>query len=151
MNGFRFAARLLMCSLISAGCGAAEGAPAAPLPAAVDEPKQEPAPTSAPSSEPNASGDPWQACSADADCTVIEVGCCDHCNGGSVLSVSKAHADDALSAYKATGCSGACTERGCAAAEPICKVGVCGHRAGWIVDRATGRPSEIVQPLPKRP
>ncbi len=30
----------------------------------------------------------WQACSGDSDCVVVELGCCDHCNGGRVMAVN---------------------------------------------------------------
>lgn len=58
-----------------------------------------------------------QACTADADCVVVEMACCDHCNGGKVEAFNQAHAE----ARKPKGCEGTmCTERGCGAAVAKC-------------------------------
>jgi hypothetical protein len=57
------------------------------------------------------------ACTADADCVVVETACCDHCNGGAVAAFNKDHAE----ARKPKGCEGTmCTERGCGAAVAKC-------------------------------
>lgn len=69
----------------------------------------------------------WFACGAAADCVVFEAECCDHCNGGHVVSVNRAHLDAARARLQDTDCEGAaCTERGCAPVIPTCDDGVCG-------------------------
>lgn len=89
-----------------------------------------------------------QACTADADCAVVEIGCCDHCNGGKVISVAKAHAAAATAKYKETNCSGTCTERGCLPAVAVCVSRRCGYRAEWMIDQATGSAKVVTDPLP---
>src|SRR5262245_43603877 len=56
--------------------------------------------------------DGWLACSVDADCVVVEIGCCNHCNGGRVIAVNKSASSAAVTKYKPKACSGECTERG---------------------------------------
>jgi hypothetical protein len=71
----------------------------------------------------------WTSCTTADDCTLLELGCCDHCNGGELLSVNKAHADEALAALKESPCTNVqCTERGCALEVATCTGGVCGHQ-----------------------
>ena len=41
--------------------------------------------------------DPMFACAQDSDCTVLEMGCCDHCNGGWQLAVNTGHTTHASS------------------------------------------------------
>lgn len=38
--------------------------------------------------------DGYDLCDSDSDCTVVEIGCCDHCNGGSVKAVNSRFKDD---------------------------------------------------------
>lgn len=70
--------------------------------------------------------DNWRACDTDAECTVVELGCCDHCNGGSVIAT---HADYAESIQQALGeeCEEdyACTLMGCAPYLAKCEGGLC--------------------------
>lgn len=56
----------------------------------------------------------YVACTVSSDCKVLEVGCCDVCNGGAGISVNKAFADEAYSKYKQS-CSPdwACTLMAC--------------------------------------
>ena len=72
--------------------------------------------------------DERQACTADADCAVVELSCCDHCNGGTVVGVHKDHAADVRAEHvPPSRCADvACTLMACAAAEPICRAGRCG-------------------------
>jgi hypothetical protein len=76
--------------------------------------------------------DERQACGGDADCAVVEIECCDHCNGGSAVGVHKDHAKDVKKEYVAEGeCAGtACTLMACPEAEPICREGRCGVKVG---------------------
>jgi hypothetical protein len=94
---------------------------ASPPAAAKPAPKDEtPAPT------PDA--DAMFACKSDDECVVLEMGCCDHCNGGWRLSVNKAHTDAATAKHHDTGCTGACTERGCDwDTAPACNEGACAY------------------------
>jgi protein TonB len=90
----------------------------------------------------------WLTCTADADCQAVEVGCCDHCNGGRVVSVVSKQAKAAQKRYRPRRCPDACTELGCAEAVPVCIQGPqasdqppaskCGHKAMWMVPSAGG-------------
>lgn len=83
----------------------------------------------------------WLTCTADADCAAVEVGCCDHCNGGRVVSVVTKQAKAARTRYRPRRCPEACTELGCAAAEAVCVEGKCAHRAMWMVGAAESAPA----------
>ena len=87
--------------------------------------------------------DERQACSTDADCAVVEIECCDHCNGGSVVSVDRDTAADVRAEYAGPDrCKGtACTRMACVQ-EPVA---ICRQqRCGLLMD---GR--EIMTPLPR--
>jgi hypothetical protein len=82
--------------------------------------KPAPTPPTGGSSEPPAAS--HSACTADADCVVVETACCDHCNGGKAEAFNVAFADQ----HKPTGCDGtACTKRGCGEALAKCEAGTC--------------------------
>jgi hypothetical protein len=70
------------------------------------------------------------ACSADADCVVVEMACCDHCNGGRVEAYNAAFA----AAHKPAGCEGtACTKMACGAATASCDAGTCKVTIGPVM------------------
>jgi hypothetical protein len=103
--------------------------------------KEKAAPT-APEPPPTSEFDERQACTADADCEAVEVACCDHCNGGTVVGIHRDHVADVRQTYvPGDKCDGvACTKMACAEQPvPFCKDGVCALRTG---DR------EDVVPLP---
>jgi len=89
--------------------------------------------------EPLALPTEWVACRADADCQALELGCCDHCNGGWVMAVNQAHVARALAAYHAnceshdeilpdgtmTFSGPSCTEVGCGPIGERCAGGRC--------------------------
>jgi hypothetical protein len=63
-----------------------------------------------------------QACQTEGDCVVVEVACCDHCNGGQAEAFNKAHADS----HRPQNCQNtACTRRGCGAATAACVNNLC--------------------------
>ena len=71
----------------------------------------------------------WSACDNNNDCTNVEVGCCDHCNGGKLMGFNKKFADVGKAKHKETPCTKvACTEKGCANALAWCDNGVCNHK-----------------------
>ena len=71
----------------------------------------------------------YTACDAPEDCVVVELGCCDACNGGEARSVSVDQADAAVERYaEVCGMGTACTEIGCSPWETTCDAGVCGLR-----------------------
>lgn len=83
--------------------------------------------------------DERQACTVDADCVPVEVECCDHCNGGTVVGVHRDHADEVRTAYQSPArCTDiACTEMACI--EPptgICRQSICGVKLGTREDVA---------------
>lgn len=83
----------------------------------------------APSGPPvSATFDERQACGADADCAVVELECCDHCNGGAVVGVHKDAAADVRKEYAPAAACGdtMCTLMACSPAAPICRQGRCG-------------------------
>jgi hypothetical protein len=68
----------------------------------------------------------WQSCETDADCAVVELGCCDHCNGGSVMACRADHVDDVLRTFGAECAEDyACTLMACAPYLPTCSGGMC--------------------------
>jgi hypothetical protein len=68
----------------------------------------------------------WQACTAAQDCVTVEIGCCDHCNGGEAYPVHKDYAKDAQKALYPATCAGTnCTEKGCSPATATCHAGKC--------------------------
>ena len=81
---------------------------------------------------PSPTFDERQACTAAEDCAIVQLECCDHCNGGTAVGVHKDHAADVRKEYVPAGvCEGkACTLMACPAAEPICQAGRCGVRVG---------------------
>lgn len=133
-------------------CGNSEGASAGAPPGndtgggTIDDAAQDatvaidaaPADTGAPmkdaagSEDAGPAGDPpeWSACTANDDCTAIELGCCDHCNGGKLMSVHKQYADAASAKHKQSPCINvACTEMACAAPVTFCDDATCAHKA----------------------
>jgi hypothetical protein len=77
--------------------------------------------------------DERQACTVDKDCVPVEVECCDHCNGGTVVGVHRDYADEVRTAYQSpTRCTDiACTEMACI--EPptaVCRQSICGVKVG---------------------
>jgi hypothetical protein len=63
-----------------------------------------------------------QACQTADDCIVVEIACCDHCNGGKAEAFNKARADE----YRPKNCEGtACTRRGCGNAVAVCSNNLC--------------------------
>jgi hypothetical protein len=70
----------------------------------------------------------WQACGADSDCVVVELGCCDHCNGGRVTAVNKEFEDEAREEM-ADECEAdhPCTLMACAEEIAACEDGQCTH------------------------
>lgn len=158
MNRWIVLSALLLPCLLGLACGGGtpeetNTAASEPAPEPAPVPAPEPAPVAPPAPEPPPPPPPppvisaeqafegltptppanWLACEADADCAAVEVGCCDHCNGGRVVSVVTKQSKAARTRYRPRRCPEACTERGCAAAEPVCVEGKCAHRAMWMV------------------
>lgn len=71
--------------------------------------------------------DERQACTVDADCAVVELGCCDHCNGGQVAGVHKDFAAEVHASATADCGDTACTLMACVAQPTaVCAQGMCG-------------------------
>ncbi len=82
--------------------------------------------------------DERQACTVDADCAVVELACCDHCNGGQVAGVHRDFAAEVRAGATAACHDTACTELGCVAPPtPVCDRGMC----GVAIDGAVSTPS----------
>jgi hypothetical protein len=75
----------------------------------------------------NLSG-PVVECTKDEDCVVVEIGCCDHCNGGEVASVNVAYAEE-VEEYHTGDCGDQimCTMMACPDELPRCREGECEH------------------------
>lgn len=129
--------------------GLALGLAVATLACASTSPAPAPSSTSSPAPAPAADAssdaDPLVACTVDTDCTIIEVGCCDHCNGGAMMSVANAHVDAARDRWQDHECTNtACTERGCDWHEaPVCDNGTCA-RVEDRYDAAGSSPQRVV-------
>ncbi|MBN1282834.1 MAG: hypothetical protein JXA24_03575 [Proteobacteria bacterium] len=68
----------------------------------------------------------WQSCENDRDCAVVELGCCDHCNGGRVVAANVAHVDDVKESMSDQCDEGyACTLMACAPQLAKCEQGLC--------------------------
>jgi hypothetical protein len=91
---------------------------------------------------PGGSFDERQACTADTDCVLVELECCDQCNGGNAVGVHKDYLAEIRETYNpGSECTGAaCTEKACPAPTAFCSNSVCGLRFG---DR------DEVEPLPR--
>lgn len=85
---------------------------------------KKPAPDAPP---PTPAFDERQGCSADADCAAVEIGCCDHCNDGTVVGVHRDYAADVHTEYTSACGNVGCTKRRCSKGH--CGVSVDGHEA----------------------
>lgn len=76
--------------------------------------------------------DERQGCTAADDCVVVQIECCDACNGGMAVGVHQDVANEVREEYVPKGsCEGtACTLMACPDPEPICKEGRCGVKIG---------------------
>lgn len=73
----------------------------------------------------------FRACVVDEDCTIVELGCCDECNGGFAVSATLGEEEAVLDEYGEGACGGTdCTLLGCNPLVPRCSNGLC------IVDRS---------------
>jgi len=70
----------------------------------------------------------WQSCEADSECVVVELGCCDHCNGGRVMAVN-AEFEEEVAAEMADECAvdHPCTMMACPEEIATCEEGQCTH------------------------
>jgi hypothetical protein len=95
--------------LILMGCGSTE-----PERTPWSPPEQEGLPSS------------WTDCSDGASCVVVQLGCCDHCNGGVGVSV-RSDAVTQVEAELAQECDTAqdCTAMGCGELSAECDQGTC--------------------------
>jgi len=65
------------------------------------------------------------SCSKDADCVLLEMGCCDYCNGGIVWAVSDAQRSAAETMRPDCNDPPVCTTMGCAEVSVRCQAGHC--------------------------
>jgi hypothetical protein len=86
--------------------------------------------------------DERQACTTDADCAVVEIECCDHCNGGTVVAVDRNSAADVRTEYAGPDrCKETmCTQMACGTPVPICRQQRCGTSLDGV---------ESMTPLPR--
>lgn len=69
------------------------------------------------------------SCTVDSDCAIVELGCCDHCNGGWTASVNRDY-EKQVRERNHDKCSGDnfCTDIGCPMLFPQCINGTCTSR-----------------------
>lgn len=68
----------------------------------------------------------WVACEQDEDCSVIELECCDHCNGGRAMAVNQKFKDEAIAELADDDCDDVmCTMMACPDLLPYCAAGTC--------------------------
>lgn len=90
-------------------------------------------PTDAPPPRPGTI-DERQACTADGDCAAVELACCDHCNGGTVVGVHKDFAADVHASYAGDCHDTMCTQMACVEQPtPVCQQGMCALALGGTV------------------
>ncbi len=73
-----------------------------------------------------------RACQVDEECTIVELGCCDECNGGTAVAVTIGQEEAALDEFGEARCgSVVCTRLACQPLIPRCSSeGLC------VVDRS---------------
>lgn len=95
-------------------------------------------------------GDPMFACMTDDDCTVLELGCCDKCNGGWQLSVNTRHAEAATRTWAEQQCDTGCTTLECPVTlAPVCDGGVCARREEVLGTIGESRMTIVRNVLPR--
>jgi hypothetical protein len=73
----------------------------------------------------------YTSCESDADCVVVELGCCDACNGGTAVAVRRDRVAAVQERYgERCGSSTACTLRGCPPSTASCAAGFCRRLEG---------------------
>ena len=73
----------------------------------------------------------YTTCEADEDCVVVELGCCDECNGGLAVAVRADQEATVTDLYsERCGECTACTEMGCAPWVVTCQDGTCANARG---------------------
>jgi len=55
----------------------------------------------------------FRVCQVRDDCVILELGCCDSCNGGVAVAVTRGEEEAALDKYGEVGCGGDCALLGC--------------------------------------
>lgn len=141
MARLKIASILLTAVCIACGGGSTDSAPpqapvespppssAAPTPkptsTASSPAPSSPASSTAPSPSASAAGGP-KSCKQDTDCTIVETGCCDHCNGGKAEAFNVTVASSQKPTCKQT----MCTKRGCAPVSAACRQGTCTEVSG---------------------
>lgn len=66
------------------------------------------------------------ACDTSPECVVVELGCCDSCNGGTAVAVNEASVEEVVERYsESCGRSYACTLMDCGTLEATCDAGTC--------------------------
>lgn len=117
---------------LSLACG--DEAHVEPTPTPVEMPPEDDRPPPSPTAAP---GDPDEAaarrdapaeyftCEADSDCAAIEMGACDHCNGGFLEAARTEHVDEIKRRWGDHRDLVACTEIACEEAGVECAEGSC--------------------------
>ena len=96
--------------------------------------------------------DPMVACVQDEDCTVVEMGCCDACNGGWEMAVNTKQVEIATLTWHEPKCETTeCTRMACLETlSPVCDGGICARREEEASANGEVRISIIRNVLPPR-
>lgn len=73
----------------------------------------------------------YTLCDVDGDCRLIELGCCDACNGGMQVEVNADSVDEVKARFSEQ-CRGGvdCSLMACSLGDPVCIDGTCGTVMG---------------------
>lgn len=67
----------------------------------------------------------WLSCTTDADCTAVDIECCNYCNGGRAIPTNTASQEAMRERYAATCGPTQCTELACGDPTAVCDEGRC--------------------------
>ena len=86
----------------------------------------------------------WTACEADAECSAVELDCCDYCNGGTAVAVRRDAVGALRDRFMRLPCNlTECTDLACAPLSARCAGGTC-----TLVDPGWTRPADAREPQP---
>jgi len=81
---------------------------------------------------PDPLGDEYRTCAVDADCVIVQLGLCDHCNGGVAVAVNEDSEQTVFDAYAEAEPTEewGCTLMACDDLEAVCDQGLCIEQGG---------------------
>ena len=88
---------------------------------------EEPAPVESNYPPPETLDDAYRTCAVDEDCVIVQLGLCDHCNGGVSVAVNLDSEETVFDLYAEVEPEEdwGCTLMACADLEAVCEQGLC--------------------------